>query len=255
MVECFMMSSPARLASLVVALLSVLAGGGCASEQQAVRWGDETSTMASETVAEASSSATMSAEDYAKRFPTDDGCEAEARRLATGKTAALAQKLIVACIDRGDFRRLEGLTKAPWTAALRGGAAGAALCAKVVAARAGDVDGDVRACTAAGFAVLSLEQALLDRKKGSSVIVRTRDDSGRTTGTLRTEEVAYVEGELESQPTTRRLLLTLTGVPLRRDGDSIVLGQVLSIGDDEDGEPVVRLKVQHVYRAATSPTL
>ena len=229
---------------------------GCATEQEQVRWGAETEA---ETVAPTvAASDGVTASDYAKRFPTDESCEREARRVAT-QSSALADRLIVACIERGDFRRLEGLVKAPWTGRLNKGDAGAILCAKVVAARAGDVDEDVNGCRASGFAVASLSSIVSEAKGGRLIITRVRPDEGqKTAGVIRAEETDLVDGEVESRGTGRKLLLNVAAgqpeVRLRSDGDSVVLARVTKVGEDVDGEPVVRATVLQVFRPAASPT-
>ena len=149
-----------RVASSVAFLFVVSSGVvSCASEQ--VRWGDETPDVRDDAAPAAPSHAEedkkLTAADYAARFPTDGGCEAEARRI-DGKKRELALKLLGACIDRGDFKRIGALVDAPWTPEMRNNPEARLWCARIVAARAGDVEADVKACNAIGLGTQTLER-------------------------------------------------------------------------------------------------
>lgn len=247
-----------RVSVVVVVAASALCA--CASEQ--VRWGDETAAVSTTAPAAPDETAEKpkTAAEYAAKFPTDSSCEAEVRRLDE-KNRDLALKLLNACIDRGDFKRLAALVDAPWTPALRTLPAAVGWCARVVAARAGDVDADVKACAGAGVAIKTLEQVLTDpnHAKGSVVVFRGRLDPERTSKkTTALIETVVEEGEVDTTATGRRVLARFGAhkLPAR---DAIVVGKVTRLadaGDDEDseGEPVAVVDVQGSFAAAAAPT-
>ncbi len=173
----------------------------------------------------------------------------------------LALKLLNACIERGDFKRLAALVDAPWTKALRTLPAANSWCARVVAARAGDVEADVKACAAAGLAVKTLEQVFTDpgQAKGSIVIFRGRiDPNGKKRGATPLIETILEEGEVETSATGRRVLATF-GTHKLPARDAILLARASKMAEsadseDGDGEPVAIVDIQGSFAAATAPT-
>lgn len=246
-----------RRLPLSLLLLAALAAA-CASDRQ-VQWGEETPTEQPVVVKEASSDGPLTAAEYAARFPTDGDCEAEARRIHE-KKAELAVRLIKACIERGDFRRLSAIIDAPWTAQLAADKDAAILAARVVAARAGEIEGDVKACQKVGFGVATLDDVFNEpeKSKGRRIIFRGRADTDlKEKGRERLVEIALEQGEIDPQPTGRRVSATLAPglkVPVR---DGVLLAKVTRIGDDTaagDGENVAVVEVESVFKAATAPT-
>jgi hypothetical protein len=242
---------------LSLLLLSALAAA-CASDRQ-VQWGEETPTEQPAAIKEASHDAPMTATEYAARFPTDGDCEAEARRIHE-KKPELAVRLIKACVDRGDFRRLSGIVEAPWAAALAADKDAATVAARVVAARAGDVESDVKSLQKAGFDVSTLDDAFNapDKAKDRRVVFRGRLDTDiKEKGRERLVETALEQGEIEPQATGRRVSATADvglKVPTR---DGVLLAKVVRVGDDtaaDDGENVAVVELEGVFKAATAPT-
>jgi len=247
-----------RRLRLSLLLLAALAATACASDRQ-VQWGEETPTEQPTVVKEASGDAPLTAAEYAARFPTDGDCEAEARRIHE-KKPELAVRLIKACVDRGDFRRLSAIVEAPWTALLAADKDAATVAARVVAARAGDVENDVTALQKVGFGVSSLDDVFNapDKAKGRRVIFRGRADTDiKEKGRERLVETALEQGEIDPQPTGRRVSATL-GAGLKAPArDGVLLAKVGRVGDDTaaaDGENAAFVEVEGVFKAATAPT-
>lgn len=244
-----------RLSPLLLAALAA----ACVSDRQ-VQWGEETPTEKPVVVREASSSdAPLTTVAYAARFPTDGDCEAEARR-THDKKPELAVRLIKACVERGDFRRLSAIVEAPWTSMLAADSDAAAIAARVVAARAGEVEGDVKALQKVGFGVYTLDDVFNEPEKSKSrrVIFRGRTDADlKEKGRQRLIETALESGEIDPQPTGRRVSATLRAglkVPPR---DGVMLAKVGRVSDDtaaDDGENVVVVEIEGVFMAATAPT-
>jgi hypothetical protein len=246
-----------RRLPLSLLLLAALAAA-CASDRQ-VQWGEETPTEQPVVVKEASSDGPLTAAEYAARFPTDGDCEAEARRIHD-KKPELAVRLIKACVERGDFRRLSAIVDAPWTALLAGDRDAATVAARVVAARAGEVENDVKALQKVGFAVATLDDVFTepDKAKGRRVIFRGRADADvKEKGRERLVETALEQGEIDPQPTGRRVSATLGAglkIPTR---DGVLLAKVGKVGDDTaaaDGENAAFVEIEGAFKAATAPT-
>lgn len=241
-------------------LLAVLiAAGGCATET--VRWGEETvvdtPAGAAATAEETEKKEPMTAAAYAAKFPTDGACETEARRIDT-KKRDLALKLLGTCIDRGDFKRLTALTEGPWTPALKKEPEAARWCARIVAARAGDVDADVKACARVGLSVKTLEQIYGEtaKVKGAMAIFRARPDPEFPRNDSRLVETALEDGEVDPGTTGRRVIASFMGKRGLK-GDSVVLARVLRVEEDaatEEGELVAVVEVIAAYPSAQIPT-
>jgi len=242
------------LFALAPALLAI----GCATERK-VQWGEETAAESTGTVASASSTATpLSAADYAARFPTDGECESEARRIVA-KSPDLAVKLIKACVARGDFKRITAISDAPWSGQWATDKDAADICARIAAARGGDVENDVKACAGAGIAVATLDDLFRqpEKAKGKRVIFRGRvDPDVKDKDRVRLIETILESGELETQPTGRRVAANF-GSKKRPGTDAVILGKATKIADDtvaNDGEFVAVVDVDAVYLPAASPT-
>jgi hypothetical protein len=239
------------------AVFLALAVSACANNQR-VEWGEETETERVEVVEHASSSGPVSAKDYAARFPTDSDCEAEARRI-TEKSQEFALRLLKACVDRGDFRRMTALTDAPWTSLLAADADAIKLCARVVAARAGDIENDVKACAAVGIKVATLNEVLTvpEKGKGKIVLFRGRIDAElKEQGRSRLMELALEQGEFDVQPTGRRVSASMGGKKTPTS-DGLIIARVVSVIEDSvtnDGEYVVNVDAIDVLNVAQSPT-
>jgi hypothetical protein len=243
----------------ILALTLALVGLACATERT-VQWGEETPTeQTADATAATTTEAPVTAQAYAERFPTDDGCEAEARKLHE-RRPELAVRLIKACIERGDFKRLGALTDAPWTATLASDRDAAALVAQVVAARGGDLETDVKNCGKAGYPTASLDELFEapEKAKGRKVVFRGRRDPDlKEKGRERLVETALESGELDTQPTGRRISAAFAAglKPPVRDG--VFLGKTVKIADDAtagDGEFVAVVDVTAIYAPASAST-
>jgi hypothetical protein len=250
---------PSGMRSVVACFVVVVANAGCASADT-VRWGEETATAntdASATAAAGEARATTASE-YAAKFPTDGSCEAEVRRL-DARSRELALKLLGACVERGDFKHLSALVDAPWTSSLAGSPQAATWCARVVAARAGDVDADVKACDRAGFKVKTLEDIFTepDRARGTLIIFRGRlDPEAKAKRDTRLIETLLEEGEVETTATGRRVGASF-GVHNLPARDAILLARAQKLAEDpgaEDGEPIALVEILGSFPAALRPT-
>lgn len=241
-----------------LALIIALSGIGCATKRS-VQWGDETPTEQTAAAETTSSEAPVTAEAYAERFPTDDDCEAEARKIHE-RRPALAIRLLKACIERGDFKRLSALTDAPWTTTLAGDRDAAVVAARVAAARGGDLETDVKACAKVGFPVATLDEIFdaPEKAKGRRVIFRGRlDPDHKEKGRERLIETALEPGELDTQPSGRRVSATFAGGLKPTFRDSVFLGNAQKVVDDAvvaDGESVAVVEVTGVYTPASAST-
>ena len=241
----------------VVVVVVVVALAACASKPT-VEWGDETAVEARADPTTTAATKPKTASEYAAQFPTDGSCEAEARRI-DDKNRELALKLLAVCIERGDFKRLSALLEAPWTSQLKNLPDSKTWCARIVAARAGDVDGDVKACARAGLGVRTLDQVFgePDKVKGAVVIFRARVDPEHSGKDLRLIETAVEDGEVETQPTGRRIATAARGANKLPGRDTIILARASKMAEDkaaEDGEPMVVVDVIDAFAAAERPT-
>jgi len=237
------------------AVAAVVVPGGCASEQ--VRWGEETVVDTDASAAAEEKKEPMTAAAYAAKFPTDGACDVEARRIDAVERN-LALKLLGTCIGRGDFKRLTALTEAPWTSALKSEPQAANWCARIVAARAGDVDADVKACAKAGISVKTLEQVFGEtaKVKGATVIFRARPDPQFPSNAARLVETILEDGEVEAGPTGRRIIAAFGGQRGLR-GDSVVLARTQRTEEDaaaDEGGIVAVVEVIAAFPAAQLPT-
>ena len=246
-----------RLALLALPVVATV-DGGCASEQ--VRWDQATETVAPETTTTKPTTPDkpVSAREYAARFPTDVLCEAEVRRISK-RNVELGLQLLRICVERGDFRRIGALTDGSWVTTLVARPEAPALCARVVAARGGDVDGDVTACQRAGFPVATLEQVFANPEKaaGKLVIVRAQlDAEHKSKKETRLVEMQLDDGEPTSQPTGRRIGAHL-GAQVMPPGEAVLLARVVKIVEDkliDDGELVTVIDVIASAPAAARAT-
>ena len=243
-----------RLVAFLLAVLSL----GCATERQ-VTWGEETAAEASDVVATPRTTATpVTAEDYAARFTTDGECDSEARRIGI-RAPELAIKLLRACVARGDFKRMSAIADAPWSALWPREKDAAEICARIVAARAGDVENDVKSCASVGIPVATLDDlfAQPDKARGRLTIFRGRIDPDlKDKSRVRLIETALESGVLESVPTGRRVVATF-GTNRRPATDAILLVTAVSVSDDkvaDDGEFGATVDVQGTFVPAAAPT-
>jgi hypothetical protein len=231
---------------------------GCATERP-VTWGEETAAEASNVVATPrTSAAPVTAEDYAARFTTDGECDSEARRIGI-RAPELAIKLVRACVARGDFKRMAAIADAPWSALWAREKDAAEICARVVAARAGDVENDVKSCASVGIPVATLDDlfAQPDKARGRLTIFRGRIDPDlKDKSRVRLVETALESGVLETVPTGRRVA-AIFGTNRRPATDAILLVTAISVSDDkvaDDGEFVATVDVQSTFVPAAAPT-
>ena len=140
-----------------------------------------------------------SADEVAAGFHNATVCEAAARRLYT-EDAAQGWALLVACVRKGDFILLKPLLEPPWDAEIQKRKTGAPLLTSVIAARGGDIAGDLALLHQKRFPIFSLTAALAepDAYMGRLIVVRGRASERRTEAgrlALLVEETA-VEGSV-----------------------------------------------------------
>lgn len=86
--------------------------------------------------------ATLDPASYVKRYPRAEFCEEAARKLQRASRDK-AWEVLKACVARGKFTLLARLVDGGWTDELRTRPDASVLIAKVIAARGGDVGGDL----------------------------------------------------------------------------------------------------------------
>lgn len=125
----------------------------------------------------------LSAADYAKAMPTPARCEQEARRIHGG-SADKGWKLLVACVNRGDFIHLNPLLEEPWLSELSTRRGAAELLAYVMATRGGDVTGDLSLLHERRVPVFALSSAITEPEvyKDRLIIMRGRVGERRKEG-------------------------------------------------------------------------
>ncbi len=209
---------------------------GCATEK--VLWDQATETLPTTTVTTTKErEKPLSAREYAARFPDDAACDAEVRRLGS-RRVQLAAQLLQACVERGDFRRLSTILAGDWVPTLLKRPDAASLCARVIAARAGDVDDDVESCQRAGYPVYTLEQisASAEKSVGKFVIVRARRDvEGSSKKFTHLLETVPDLRDVNGAPTGRELSV-LPGPQTIPELESVVLARVVKVSGDDFGE-------------------
>lgn len=118
---------------------------------------------------------------YAARFPRADLCETAARSVQA-LSRDKAWEVLRACVDRGGFTLIKRLLDGAWDKELTGKSDAAALLAKVVAQRGGDVYGDLnqlrqRRVPLFGLAPATSNPALY---QGRLLLLRARVDQVKT---------------------------------------------------------------------------
>jgi len=140
--------------------------------------------------AETVDAATLDPVAYAKRHPRAEFCEEAARKLQKSSRDK-AWDVLKACVARGKFTLLTRLVDGGWTDDLRTRADASVLIAKVIAARGGDVNGDLGQMRQQRIPLFALGPAMShpDLYKGRLVVFRAevRDmklASGKATAKL-----------------------------------------------------------------------
>ncbi|HEY6104906.1 MAG TPA: hypothetical protein VIV59_02920 [Anaeromyxobacteraceae bacterium] len=112
---------------------------------------------------------------YAARFPAPDACEAAARRLLRSSPDR-AWAVLRACVERGKFTALRRLLDGAWDKELQARNDAALLLGRVVAARGGDVLGDLASFRKARVPIFGLEPAMTtpDVYRGRVLLFRAR---------------------------------------------------------------------------------
>ncbi len=227
----------------------------CASEPT-VRWGEETPVEKAQ-IQKLEAPKPKTATEYAAGFPTDGACEAEARRI-NAQNRERALKLLGACIARGDFKKISALVDAPWTPDLHNLPEALTWCARIVAARAGDVEGDVKSCAKIGIDVHTLEQisAEPDKVAGRLVIFRGRLDPEHKGRDIRLIETTVEGADVDAATTGRRVSAAFASIPIP-SGDAVILGRASKMAEDvasEDGDPMAVVDVLGSFVTAERPT-
>lgn len=132
---------------------------------------------------------------YAASFPGANACEAAARRLL--KTAPdKGWAVLKACVERGKFVVLARLVDGTWNRELQGRNDAAVLLARVVAARGGDILGDLATLRKARVPIFSLDAAMGNPEiyKGRVLLFRARIEEVKPLpGNKSTVRLAQVE--------------------------------------------------------------
>jgi hypothetical protein len=131
--------------------------------------------------------ATLDPVAYAAKLPKGAPCEAAARALLP-TSADKAWGTLRACVARGGFTALSRIVDGAWDEELRTRSDAAVVVAQVVAARGGDVTGDLNSLRARRIPIFALGPSIShpDLYKGRLLLVRARVDDiraekGRTT--------------------------------------------------------------------------
>lgn len=134
--------------------------------------------------------ASLDAVAYAKRHPRPEFCEEAARRLQRSSRGK-AWEVLKACVAKGKFTVLSRLVDGAWTEDLRTRPEASKLIARVIAARGGDVTGDLGQMRQQRIPLFPLGPAMShpDLYKGRLVLLRgeVRDvklASGKATARL-----------------------------------------------------------------------
>src|SRR5512138_310714 len=180
-----------RTAAAVVALLSACATPPPAQKMAWDQLSKPERAAAAAAVAGAAapaSSAAAAQEDpgdvtpaaYAARFPSAVECEAAARRLLRSSPDR-AWAVLRACVERGKFTALKRLLDGAWDKDLRERNDAALVLGRVVAARGGDILGDLAAFRQARIPIFGLEPAMNtpDLYKGRVLLFRARIEEVR----------------------------------------------------------------------------
>lgn len=155
---------------------------------------------------------------YAARYPKADACEAEARRIHKAAPDR-SWALLSACVARGKFTLLARLLEAPWVHELQERNEAAILLGRVVAARGGDILGDLASLRSARVPIFGLETAMRNPAlyKGRVLIFRARVDEmkplANKKATLRLAQVDL---------TTQDKYVVLGGFQTRTSGSSSI---------------------------------
>src|SRR5205814_10006153 len=168
--------------------------------------GRSTSAAAVRTVARGSPS--FDAKAFAATQPSPFDCESSARRLReTSPDQAWAA--LIACVERqgwsrGDFTSLERITGGFWDEDLTTRPDAPRLIARIIAARGGDVEGDIPLVQKSRVPLFTLAAALRqpDVYKGRWVLVRgalsdIRQDGGRTAAMMRETSLRATAREVQ----------------------------------------------------------
>ena len=208
-----------RSGTLVAA---VTAAGGSAEEldahlASAVRQllaplGRSTSASVAKTGARAAQP--FDAKAFAAGQPSSFDCESSARRLRESSPDQ-AWAALCACVERqgwsrGDFTALERITGGFWDEDLTTRADAPRLIARIIAARGGDVEGDISLVQKSRVPLFTLSAALRqpDVYKGRWVLVRgalsgIRQDAGRPSAIMRETSLRATAREVQVGSTTR----------------------------------------------------
>lgn len=133
------------------------------------------------------------------RQSDDAGACARAASALRKRAPQRGWALMEQCARRSDFVDLEALLADPWRDELLRSSTQAEIVVHVVAARGGDVQGDLRLLRRAGLPFSSLSAALSspDAHVGRWVILRGTSRTARAVGNVRAVEVAETEVVIE----------------------------------------------------------
>src|SRR5438105_12335679 len=172
------------------------------------------STSASVAKTGARAAQPFDAKAFAAGQPSSFDCESSARRLHESSPDQ-AWAALGACVERqgwsrGDFTSLERITAGFWDEDLTTRADAPRLIARIIAARGGDVEGDISLVQKSRVPLFTLSAALgqPDVYKGRWVLVRgalsgIRQDAGRPSAMVRETSLRATAREVQDGSTTR----------------------------------------------------
>jgi hypothetical protein len=159
--------------------------------------------------ARAAPAASADPKAYAARIDRADQCEQVARG-AQAASRERAWELLRACVDKGNFTPIRRLLDGAWDKDLQSRSDAAQLIAKVIAARGGDVYGDLNLLRQKRVPIFGLAPAAghPDLYQGRLVLLRARVDDVRTErgkATVRLAEFA-LSGQLKDVAGSERFV-------------------------------------------------
>lgn len=192
------------LLGTVAAVLAMLLGSACASEPlRLVGTGPTLLWESHQTSAPAAPAAPMTRDEavgIALAHDSAHGCELTARALRQ-RDRARGLAIMEECVQRPDFTDLEILLVTPWLDDLRGHRDAFQWLARIIAARGGDVEHDLRLVRRARLPLSSLRAALAEPEtfRGRYVLMLGSPRDGRGEGSARSVELAETRIMAESE--------------------------------------------------------
>jgi hypothetical protein len=164
---------------------------------------------------------------YAARFPRPDLCEQGARS-SLGVSRDRGWEVLRACVDRGGFTLIRRLLDGTWDKELQSKSDAAAVITKVIAARGGDVYGDLNLLRQKRVPIFGLAPATTHPElyQGRLVMARARVDDVKTEKgkvTVRLSEFA-LSGQLKDVAGSERFVTKRRGSYESRSSRDSLMG-------------------------------